>query len=226
MTNPNGVHHLAISTTRMRDQLEFFTDVLGAELKAIYWMHGIEGTFHAFVKLNDFSSVAFVQGPKVSATDTVTRNFGGSMQHVAFNVDTYDDLLAMRDRIRDRGYNVFGPVDHGFCNSIYFAGLEGMMLEVATSEVALDERAWIDPEVVELVGIDDDMLERLKHPAPFTSQGGTIPNPPVDWSRPQIPYMTKEQVEELMARPDAEVMAEMAQPDPPVKVEPREPRSS
>jgi hypothetical protein len=80
--------------------------------------------------------------------------------------------------------------------------------------------------VVELVGIDDDMLERLKHPAPFTSQGGTIPNPPVDWSRPQIPYMTKEQVEELMARPDAEVMAEMAQPDPPVKVEPREPRSS
>ncbi len=219
MTSPNGVHHLAISTTRMREQLEFFTNVLGAELKAIYWMHGIEGTYHAFVKLNDFCSVAFVQGPKCFVGDGPLRNVGGAMQHVAFNVDTMDDLLAMRDRIRDRGYNVYGPVDHGFCNSIYFGGLEGMVLEIATSEVALDERAWIDPEVVELVGIDADMLERMKHPAPFTSQGGAIVNPPVDWSKPQIPYMTKEQVEELMAKPDAQVMAELAQPDPPVKLD-------
>ena len=219
MTNPNGVHHLAISTTRMRDQLEFFTEVLGAELKALYWMHGIEGTYHGFVKLNDFCSVAFVQGPKVSAGEGPNRNVGGAMQHVAFNVDTMDDLLSMRDRIRDRGHNVFGPVDHGFCNSIYFAGLEGMMLEVATSEVALDERAWIDPEVVELVGIDAAMLERLTHPKPFTSQGGDIPNPVVDWSKPQIPYMSKEEVEELMAKPDAQVRAEMSQTDPPVRVD-------
>ncbi len=35
------------------------------------------------------------------------------MQHVAFNVDTLDDLLAMRDRIRSRGLTVFGPIDHG-----------------------------------------------------------------------------------------------------------------
>ena len=221
MNNPNGVHHLArSSTTRMRDQLEFFTDVLGAELKALYWMHGFERTFHGFVKLNDFCSIAFVQGPKVSDAPP-NRNAGGAMQHVAFNVKSYDDLLGMRDRIRDRGLNVFGPVDHGFCKSIYFAGLEGMMLEIATSEVALDERAWIDPEVVELVGIDAEMLERLKSPASFESQGGAIVNPPVDWSRPQIPYMSKEEVEELMSKPDAQVMAEMAQPDPPVKVDPR-----
>lgn len=218
MTNPNGIHHLAISTSRMRDQLEFFTDVLGAELKALYWMHGIEGTFHGFVRLNDFCSVAFVQGPKVSTGDT-TRNIAGAMQHVAFSVATYDDLLAMRDRIRDRGMNVFGPVDHGFCKSIYFAGLEGMMLEVATSQAPLDERAWIDPEVVALVGIDAEMLERLKRPPAFTSHGGAIVNPVVDWSKPQIPYMSKEEVEQLMAKPDAQVMAELAQPDPPVKVD-------
>jgi catechol-2,3-dioxygenase len=218
MNTPNGIHHLAISTNQMRDQLEFFTDVLGAELKALYWMHGIEGTYHGFVRLNDFCSIAFVQGPKVSDGDN-TRNISGAMQHVAFNVPTYDDLLGMRDRIRDRGMNVFGPVNHGFCQSIYFAGLEGMMLEVATSAVPLDERAWIDQEVVDLVGIDAEMLERLKRPPAFASQGGAIPNPVVDWSRPQIPFMTKEEVEVLMARPDAEVMAEMAQPDPPVKVD-------
>ena len=95
------------------------------------------------------------------------------------------------------------------------------MLEVATSEEAIDERAWIDPEVVELVGIDAEMLERMKSPASFDSQGRGDHHPPVDWSRPQIPYMSKEEVEELMGKPDAQVMAEMAQPDPPVKVPPR-----
>ena len=37
----SGVHHLAISTADMKSQLTFFTDVLGAELKALYWMHNV-----------------------------------------------------------------------------------------------------------------------------------------------------------------------------------------
>ena len=44
MSGPNGVHHLAISTADVKQQLEFFTDVLGTELKALYWMHGVEAT--------------------------------------------------------------------------------------------------------------------------------------------------------------------------------------
>ena len=156
----SGVHHLAISTGDMKGQLEFFCDVLGAELKALYWMHGVENTFHGFVKLNDTSYVAFVQGP---TTGEIAPVFGvshagsaanpsapGTMQHVAFNVDSLDDLLALRDRIRDRGVNVFGPLDHGMCHSIYFAGPENLALEIATSAVPIDERAWIDPEVVGL----------------------------------------------------------------------------
>ena len=65
---------------------------------------------------------------------------------MAFNVDTLDDLYAMRDRIRDRGVPVIGPIDHGMCHSIYFAGPEGLSLEIACGG-AIDERAWIDPEV-------------------------------------------------------------------------------
>ena len=84
----------------------------------------------------------------------------GVMQHVAFNVDTYDDLLAMRDRIRSRGINVMGPLHHGMCDSIYFAGLEGLTLEVATSTEPIDARHWIDPEVVALAGIDEADLQR------------------------------------------------------------------
>src|SRR2546422_2918529 len=53
---PNGIHHLAICTKDIKKQIEFFTQVCGMELVALYWMHGVKNTFHGFVKLGDSSS--------------------------------------------------------------------------------------------------------------------------------------------------------------------------
>lgn len=227
MQGLNGVHHLAISTGDMKGQLEFFTDVLGAKLKALYWMHGVPNTVHGFVELSPSCCIAFVQGPAFKDIEPVmgvshagsaaNASAPGTMQHVAFNVPTYEDLLAMRDRIRSRGINVFGPLDHGMCKSIYFAGPEHLALEVAWSAEAIDARAWIDPEVVELCGIDADLLERLKAPAAYDGEGGALPNPPVDWSKPQL-AMPKPVLEAVMAMPDADVTARMSVPGPPVQV--------
>jgi catechol 2,3-dioxygenase-like lactoylglutathione lyase family enzyme len=221
----NGVHHLAISTGDMKAQLEFFCDVLGAELKALYWMHGVDNTFHGFVKLADDSYIAFVQAPTTGDIEPVLGvshaaspaglSAPGTMQHVAFNVDTLDDLLALRDRIRDRGVNVFGPLDHGMCHSIYFAGPENLALEIATSAVPIDERAWIDPEVVGLLHIDDDELGAMTGPAAFASKGGAVPQPPID---PAKPHLKMAGYERLMSMPDEEVTARLSQPDPPVVV--------
>lgn len=223
----NGVHHLAISTGDMKTQLEFFTDVVGAELKALYWMHGVPDTWHGFVKLNDSSYVAFVQGPRTPdiepvmgvshAGNAADPSAPGTMQHVAFNVSTLDELIAMRDRIRDRGINVFGPLDHGMCHSIYFAGPENLALEVATSAVPIDERAWIDPEVVALAGIDADELEAFKHPARFEGKGGTVPNPEIDWSKPQL-NMPEASLRAIMSMPDDVVLARLSENTPPVQV--------
>jgi len=60
---PNGVHHLAIGTRDIKAQIEFFTQVVGMELVALYWMHGVPETVHGFLRLNDSSSLAFVQMP-------------------------------------------------------------------------------------------------------------------------------------------------------------------
>jgi hypothetical protein len=40
--------------------------VLGMELVALYWMHGVEGAWHGFLKMNDHSSIAFVQTPAIA----------------------------------------------------------------------------------------------------------------------------------------------------------------
>jgi catechol 2,3-dioxygenase-like lactoylglutathione lyase family enzyme len=223
----NGVHHLAVCTGDIKAQIEFFTDVLGAELKALYWMHGVDGTFHGFVRLNDHSYVAFVQNEQIKdiepqlgvshAANPGSPAAPGTMQHVAFNVNSEAELLALRDRIRDRGINVMGPLDHGMCKSIYFAGPEGLNLEIATSAVGIDERAWIDPEVCDLVGIDGDDLARFTRPAAYADRGGAVPQPEIDASKPHMQY-PPEVYEALMHMPDDEVTARFSEPNPPVRV--------
>ena len=157
MASPNGVHHLAIATRDVKAQLDFFTDVVGMELVALYWMHGVENTVHAFVKMGETSTIAFVQAPEmkdiepklgVSHAGFIAGNVApGVMQHLALNVDSEADLMAMRDRVRSKGHWVMGPADHGFCKSIYLAAPEGIMLEFSTW-TGLDTDEWIDPEVV------------------------------------------------------------------------------
>src|SRR5689334_10512088 len=190
MTRANGLHHLAVTPADVKRQIEFFSDVLGMELVALYWMHGVDGAWHAFLKLDDRSSIAFVQTPdiaKITSSIGVTHSgtptapcAPGTMQHLALNVATEADLLALRDRIRSRGVNVLGPVDHGMCKSIYFAGPENLSLEVATSARPIDARAWIDPEVVELAGISPDELELYRRPARYAGEGGAVGQPPYD----------------------------------------------
>lgn len=225
MTQPNGVHHLAITTADIKQQIEFFSDVLGCELVALYWMHGVQGAWHGFMKLNDASYVAFVQLDAIKDIEPIPAvthagNAGGTsaagtMQHVAFNVDSYDDLLAIRDRIRSRGVNVMGPLHHGMCDSIYFAGPEGLTLEVATSEVAVDGAHWIDPEVVQLAGISAEELATYRQPAVFERPATAIPNPPIDWSKPHMVY-PKPVYEALMSMPDDDVAAHFSVTEPPV----------
>lgn len=225
MTRPNGIHHLAISTADIKAQIEYFTDALGCELVALYWMHGVKGAWHGFLELNEHSSIAFVQMDAIASIEPIPgvthagngggTTAGGTMQHVAFNVDTYDELLAMRDRIRSRGINVMGPIHHGMCDSIYFAGMEGLTLEVATSQAAIDGDHWIDPEVVALAGISPDELARYRRPAAFDRPAEPIPNPAIDPSKPHMVYPPAV-YEAMMSMPDDVLAERFSVTDPPV----------
>lgn len=227
-TRPNSIHHLAISTSSMKAQIEFFTGVLGFELAALYWMHGADDTFHGFLRMNDHSYLAFVQSPKVAlidreigkthAANPLAPSAGGTMQHIAFNVDTDEELLAIRDRVRTRGINVYGYMDHGFCKSIYFAGPENLLLEVSTSETAIDARAWIDPEVVALIGVNAEELARYKAPEAFMPTGTRVPQPSFDATKPNMTMDAG--LKAFMADLSDDELAEASRrySDPPVKV--------
>lgn len=191
MAKPNGVHHIAVMTADLKEQIEFFTDVMGCELVALYDLHGVEnGAGHCFFKLNDESYFSVVYSPSIA---NIEPQYGvshptrqpepgglhakGTLDHLAFNVSNMDDLIAMRDRIRSRGYNCIGPVNHGFCHSIYFAGPDLLSLEVSFSEQAIDEKLWIDPKWIDSLGISEEELARYISPDPYPGEGGAVAQP-------------------------------------------------
>ncbi|MBF6065356.1 VOC family protein [Nocardia terpenica] len=225
-THPTGVNHLAIATRDIKTQIAFFTDVLGCPLKALYRMHGAEGAWHGFVELNPESYIAFVFHPAnpdarelgvTHAAEPAGPAAAGAMQHVALHVRDLDELLTLRDRIRSRGIVVLGPIDHGFCRSIYLAGPEGLLLELTTGD-AIDDRAWIDPEVVAINGISPDELETYRHPAAFTRPADPVPQPAYDPATPHMAY-PDEVYRQIITMPDDMVWQLASQPDPPIRLD-------
>jgi catechol 2,3-dioxygenase-like lactoylglutathione lyase family enzyme len=225
--HPRGVNHLALSTTDMKRQLMFWCDVLGLPLKALYWMHGVEGAYHGFVELAPDSYVAFVQHPDntkeiefgVSHSNGPGGDIrGGTMQHVALHVDTLEEVLEMRDRLRSRGVQVLGPLDHGFIQSIYFEGPEGLNLEVCCGD-SIDERAWIDPEVTGLCGITDAELQALREPAAFERPTEAVAQPTEPHPENVRAQHNPERYAAMAAMSDEVVWERLSETTPPVQVD-------
>jgi catechol 2,3-dioxygenase-like lactoylglutathione lyase family enzyme len=227
MNKVEGLHHLAICTANMKSQIEFFTDKLGMELVALYWMHGVANTWHGFLRLNDESCIAFVQNSYIKdipvklgqthAGNPGANSAAGTMQHVAFRVDGESELLSLRDRLRSKGVPVLGPLDHGFCQSVYFAGPENLSLELSYSTEAINQEAWIDPEVVDLAGIDAAELARYKSSSDFEGQGGDVAQPSPDAPGPHMSNYPPGLYEKIIATSDAAVLA-TSENKPPVEI--------
>ncbi|MFP6806690.1 MAG: VOC family protein [Pseudomonadales bacterium] len=225
MNKIDGLHHLAICTGNMKSQIQFFTDVLGLELVALYWMHGVANTWHGFLRLNDESSVAFVQNEAIKeipvqpgvthAGNPAANSSPGTMQHVALRVAGDTELLAMRDRLRSKGVPVLGPMDHGMCKSIYFAGPENLSLELSFSVEPIDAAAWIDPEVVELAGINSEELAKFTQPENYVDEAGSIVQPSLNSAGPHMSNYAEGEYSALMNVPD-EVILAASQNEPPV----------
>ena len=222
--HPTGIHHLAFMAGDIKKHIDFFSQVMGCPLVALFDMHGVPGGLHAFLRMNDHSYFSIVQLPKV---DEIPIEVGvthagtgagvsapGTLQHLAFRADTEADLIALRDRIRSHGVNVIGPIDHGMCKSIYFAGPDQMTLEVATPGTLMDPAHWIDPAVLAKAGISEVEAERFKAPMAYTGPS-PVPQPPFDPAKPHMAYPPKA-YEQILATPDEVVLAAGSFTDPPV----------
>jgi catechol 2,3-dioxygenase-like lactoylglutathione lyase family enzyme len=225
VAQPTGMHHIAVMAADIKKHIAFFSEVLGCPLVALFDMHGVPGGLHAFLRLNEDSYFSVVQLPGVGDIPIeIGRTHSGTgagicapgtLQHLAFNVDSVGDLIAMRDRIRSHGVNVIGPIDHGFCQSIYLGGPDQMTLEVATTTSNIDPRLWIDPSTVAQAGIVTEELAAYKCP-PSYSGPSPVAQPPYDPAKPHQAFPIETYLKRL-ALSDQELSAGSAYAEPPVR---------
>jgi hypothetical protein len=109
---------------------------------------------------------------------------------------------------------VIGPIDHGMCKSIYFAGPDTMTLEIATSREAVDPKRWIDPKVLAKAGISEEEAARFKAPAPYDGPS-PVPQPALDETKPHLAY-PREVYLRILATPDEIVTKTGSYAEPPV----------
>ena len=221
---PDGIHHIAIMSADMKAQLSFFTGVLGFPLVGLFDMHGVPGGKHAFLKMTDdsfFSVVELAGVSDIPATIGIThagtgagKCAAGTMQHIAFRAPDEAGLLALRNRIRSHGVPAIGPIGHGFCKSIYFAGPEGLTLEVSTQVTPLDPAHWVDPAVLAACGISGEEAQAMLNPAPCVA-GDAVPQPAYDAAVPNIAY-PPETLKMILATPDETITAQGSYNDAPV----------
>ena len=221
---PDGIHHIAIMSADMKAQLTFFTQVMGFPLVGLFEMHGVPGGKHAFLKMADdsFFSVVELAGiaeipSPIGVTHAGTgagKCAAGVTQHIAFRVPDEAGLIAMQNRIRSHGVPAIGPIGHGFCKSIYFAGPEGLTLEVSYAVSAVDPAQWVDPAVLEECGISGDEVQAMLNPAPCLA-GGVVAQPAYDETKPQLAYPV-ETLKAILSAPDAAITIQGSYNEPPV----------
>jgi len=170
---PNSINHIAYCTANMKEQLEFYTSVIGMKLEAIFPMHGVAGASHAFLTLNPNCSLSFVYHPDIEkmpavmgvshVANTISMLPGGAQQHLAFQMKNVDEVKAMIGRVRSFGYMISDTINHDFCESAYMLAPENMWIEFTTTTRPF-KAVDIDPEVVSLCGISQNELAKMVNP--------------------------------------------------------------
>lgn len=147
----DGVDHLAFVTWRPRATHEFYTQALGMPL-----VHAITATgwvteeypdfVHFFFDMGRGNRIAFFYyfglADEEPPSDLMHRS-----RHLAFHVDTEEELLAWRDRLKAHGVRVTRPMGHELIESIYFDDPNGIQLEITRP---LREMSEIDSRDAEL----------------------------------------------------------------------------
>ena len=144
-----GLHHNAYRCRDSEETRKFYEDFLGLPLVHVLKIDqtmsgrktGGPGVLHSFFQLDDGSSLAFFEAPRMPFDFKEQHDFD---LHIALEVEP-DALDRMLARGRAEGREVRGPSDHKFIRSIYFRDPNGYVIEL-TAKVPGHE-ADMDPKV-------------------------------------------------------------------------------
>ncbi|MEE2879350.1 MAG: VOC family protein [Pseudomonadota bacterium] len=152
-----GVHHVAYRCKDAKETVDFYKDLLGMDFQLAIAEDKVPSTgapdpyMHVFLDAGNGNVLAFFELPN---SDEMGRdeNTPQWVQHIAFKVETMDDLMNAKARAEARGLDVVGPTHHGIFKSIYFFDPNGHRLELACDIGTPDQMA-------QLKSVAQDMLD-------------------------------------------------------------------
>ncbi len=139
-----GVHHSAYRCRDAEETRAFYQDILGLRTRAtLAFEKDVAGRprpyMHLFFEMGDGNYIAFFDLPQTARPEKFTIKDGMEDYHIAMEVDSMDALMAFKARLADHKIKAFGPIDHGFCHSVYFFDPNGIALEFTVKDARHDE---------------------------------------------------------------------------------------
>ena len=142
-------HHVAITTKDTKATHEFYSKVMGFELvrveKALPDKHSWAKHFFYDTGNGEMLAIWEIHDDSLNQDHPTSISKGLGLpvwsNHIAFRLDTLDDLQNTIDQINRHGIGVT-EINHGWCTSIYLNDPNAIMVEfcVTTSEFTEEDR--------------------------------------------------------------------------------------
>ena len=140
------IHHVAYRCKDAKETVEFYQRVLNMDFTVAFAEDQVPSTkepdpyMHVFLDAGMGNVLAFFELPTREPMDR-DHNTPEWVQHIAFELGSYDELLAAKAHIESEGIEVLGPTNHGIFQSIYFFDPNGHRLELVANTQTAEQMA-------------------------------------------------------------------------------------
>jgi len=155
--NIQRIHHVAYRCKDAKETVAFYRDVMDMEFMLAIAEDEVPSTkqpdpyMHVFMDAGNGNVLAFFEVPN-SPEMGKDSNTPDWVQHIAFELNTMDELLAAKEKLIAAGLSVLGPTEHTIFKSIYFFDLNGHRIELAVNTAKpgmLEELKRVAPAMIE-----------------------------------------------------------------------------
>ncbi|MEZ5646809.1 MAG: VOC family protein [Burkholderiaceae bacterium] len=129
------IHHVAYRCRDAKETVEWYVKYLNMGFVLAIAEDQVPSTkapdpyMHVFMDAGQGNVLAFFELPN-SPEMGRDQNTPDWVQHIAFKIDSMDELEATKERLEADGIEVIGPTDHTIFKSIYFFDPNGHRLEL------------------------------------------------------------------------------------------------
>lgn len=157
MINIEQIHHVAYRCKDAKETVEFYQHYLNMDFLVAIAEDRVPSTkepdpyMHVFLDAGRGNIMAFFEIPN-SPEMGRDENTPAWVQHIAFQVESYDALVSAKEELVEKGLDVIGPTEHGIIKSIYFFDPNGHRLELTCltgTEKQLAELKRVAPLMLE-----------------------------------------------------------------------------